>query len=468
MGSQVQPSAKRWRADPAVIALTLLAAALASYRLGTKGLWLDEAVSADHARLGLSGLASVISGRDPNMGLYYLLLHFWVRVFGDSEAAVRSLTVALGALAVPAIVLLGTRLFGRPAGLIAGLLLATSPFFLHYEQTARSYALLVTLVVLSSWLFVAELENHSRWTLVAYVLVSVLAVYTHYFASLVLLVQALTLVLIRRRQAFTREWVGAALAIVVLCVPEAVFAARAGTGAISWIPAPTISSLTHLPSSVAGGSVLAYALIILACVGLISAVREGMVWRAGFLAAWTVVPVLLAFIVSRLGQSVFLPYYLIIVLPPWLLLAGAGLARIPVRAVAIVAGLVVVALGARGIRDWYDQPSVEGYKSATRYILTHERPRDGIVEYPSGTLRGPTSGIAYYEARAGTSGPAPVPFSLGHPPGTSSPRTWLVMRDSDVPAGTRVKVEQNLAAAYRPVGAPRRFTNLTVRLYRLR
>lgn len=56
--------------DPAVLALTILGFALASYRLGTKSMWLDEAVSAGHARLGLSSLWTVITSQDPNMGLY--------------------------------------------------------------------------------------------------------------------------------------------------------------------------------------------------------------------------------------------------------------------------------------------------------------------------------------------------------------------------------------------------------------
>ena len=73
----------------------------------------------------------------------------WRELFGSGKIALRSLTVLLGSLAVPVMVLLGTRLFGRPAGLVAGLLLALSPFLVHYEQTARSYALVVLLVVLS-------------------------------------------------------------------------------------------------------------------------------------------------------------------------------------------------------------------------------------------------------------------------------------------------------------------------------
>ncbi|MGZ4328080.1 MAG: glycosyltransferase family 39 protein [Solirubrobacteraceae bacterium] len=140
--------------DGRVLALTILGFALAAYRLGTKSMWLDEAVSADHARLGLSALWTVITSHDPNMGLYYVLLHLWTRVFGYSEAAVRSMTVVLAGFSVPVMYLLGKRLFGRTAGLVAGLLLAIAPFFVQYEQTARSYALVVLLVLLSSCFFV--------------------------------------------------------------------------------------------------------------------------------------------------------------------------------------------------------------------------------------------------------------------------------------------------------------------------
>ena len=177
----------------------------------------------------------MITSHDPNMGLYYVLLHFWTRVFGYSEAAVRSMTVVLAGFAVPVMYLLGRRLFGRSAGIVAALLLAMAPFFVQYEQTARSYALVVLLVLLSSYFFVAELERPSRATLVAYVLASVLAVYAHYFAAFVLVVQALTLIAVKRRGAVTATWLSAAVAIVALCIPAAVFAHRAGSSNISWI-----------------------------------------------------------------------------------------------------------------------------------------------------------------------------------------------------------------------------------------
>jgi mannosyltransferase len=429
-------------------------------------MWLDEAVSADHARLGLSALWKVITSSDPNMGLYYVLLHFWVLVFGSSEAAVRSMTVVLAGLATPATALLGRRLFGRAAGLIAGLALAVAPFFVEYEQTARSYALVVLLVVLSSYLFVAALEQPKRTTLVGYAVVSALSIYTHYFAAYVLLVQLLTLLAVERRDALARRWLLTWAAIVVLCVPEAVFALRAGTSNISWIATPTLSGLLHLPGDLAGSSALALLLAILACYGFVRAIVEHQRWQAGFLAAWLIVPVILDFAISKLGHPLFVTYYLIVVLPALLLLAGVGVARLPWRASAAVAIVLLVALSAVGIRDWYRHPSLEDYRDATRYLLSGERPADGVVYYPPGTLAGPTSGIAYYEAVSGEKGPAPIGFQLGYGPLARPPRLWLVLRDSDVPAQRQSQIESSIASGYAQVGARREFRNVTVVLYR--
>ena len=452
--------------DGPLLALTILGFALAAYRLGTKSMWLDEAVSADHARLGLSALWTVITSHDPNMGLYYVLLHFWTRVFGYSEAAVRSMTVVLAGCSVPVMYLVGRRLFGRPAGLVAALLLAMAPFFVQYEQTARSYALVVLLVLLSSYFFVAELERPSRLTLAAYVLTSVLAVYAHYFAVFVLLVQALTLIAVKRRGALTAPWLSAAVSIALLCVPAALFAHHAGSSNISWIAVPSLGTLVHLPTDLAGGRLLALVLSVLACYGFVRAIAERQGWQAGFVAAWLLVPVILVFAVSRLGRPLFVAYYLIIVLPAFMLLAAAGVAKLPRREASWVAVAALIVLSAIGVHDWYDRPSLENYRAATRDVLANERPGDGVVYYPAGTLRGPTSGFAYYEARAGVGGPAPLAFGFTTGPQPRAPRIWLVTRRSDTPAQVQRKLQETLGRGYRQVGPPAESSNVTVTLYR--
>ena len=88
---------RRWRL--AVAAELVLGGILGSLFLGTHSLFLDESVSATLATSPWHRFANVVTHREANMALYYLLLRGWI-VFGHSEIALRSLSVilAVGAL----------------------------------------------------------------------------------------------------------------------------------------------------------------------------------------------------------------------------------------------------------------------------------------------------------------------------------------------------------------------------------
>src|SRR5439155_9877438 len=48
------------------------------YRLGSPSLWFDEILSVERARQPLSVLLQIILNTQPNMALYYILLHLWL------------------------------------------------------------------------------------------------------------------------------------------------------------------------------------------------------------------------------------------------------------------------------------------------------------------------------------------------------------------------------------------------------
>src|SRR4051794_1603489 len=60
-------------------------------------LWLDEAQSVSFARLGVRSIPHALrqDGAPPG---YYLLLHAWMVVFGDSSGAVRALSATVSTL----------------------------------------------------------------------------------------------------------------------------------------------------------------------------------------------------------------------------------------------------------------------------------------------------------------------------------------------------------------------------------
>lgn len=182
-----------------LVLVTLLALGLRLYRLDGQSLWYDEAFSVYLARMDLAEITARTAA-DIQPPLYYYLLHGWIQLFGDSELSVRSLSVLFGVLTVPLIYALARNLFRwRQAGLLAALLLAVSPLHLWYSQEARMYTLLTFLGVLSGCLLLLAMRAPTRgqrigWWL-AYVLASIAAVYTHYFAFFLLAFQAVYLLI---------------------------------------------------------------------------------------------------------------------------------------------------------------------------------------------------------------------------------------------------------------------------------
>src|SRR3954452_14969438 len=77
-------------------AILVAGAALRFATLATQSFWLDEAIAINSARLDLSGLIDSLAHTEGNPPLYFLLLDGWMRLFGTSEAAVRSLSSLFG------------------------------------------------------------------------------------------------------------------------------------------------------------------------------------------------------------------------------------------------------------------------------------------------------------------------------------------------------------------------------------
>ena len=125
----------------------MLAAGVALRFRAPAGLWLDEAQSVAIAREPPgSGLVEALR-RDGSPPLYYLLLHAWMRLFGDGDPAVRALSGVLSVAALPLAWLAGRRVAGRWAGVAALLITATNPWMVRYATETRMYALLVLLVL---------------------------------------------------------------------------------------------------------------------------------------------------------------------------------------------------------------------------------------------------------------------------------------------------------------------------------
>jgi hypothetical protein len=125
-----------------VIITTLLGGCLRVLLLDSKGMWLDETFSVWLSNHNIADLLHWAAKIDPHPPLYYLLLHYWIALGGDTPYNVRLLSVLFGAGTIPLIYLIGKRLSGAEVGLAAAVLLALSPFNIYFAQETRMYTCL--------------------------------------------------------------------------------------------------------------------------------------------------------------------------------------------------------------------------------------------------------------------------------------------------------------------------------------
>jgi mannosyltransferase len=125
-----------------VIVITVIGGWLRLFLLDDKGLWLDETFSIWMANHSVPEMLQWIVRIDQHPPLYYLLLHYWIALNGDTPYYVRQLSALFGAGTIPIIYLIGKRISGAVTGLAAAVFLAFSLFNIYFAQETRMYTLL--------------------------------------------------------------------------------------------------------------------------------------------------------------------------------------------------------------------------------------------------------------------------------------------------------------------------------------
>src|SRR5215203_667198 len=376
-----------------LVAIFAVGLALRLYDLGSESLWFDELWAVRIARMEPLEIIRASLG-DNNPPLYYLGLHYWMLLVGDSEVAIRFPSAIASALAVPVIYAIGTLLFGRAAGLMAALILSLSTYQIRYAQEARAYALLVFLG-LTSFYFLEKClddEKRSRLTTAGYVASTTLLMCTHVYG--ILLVAAQGTYLLATRQA-PKKWLVPAGLVAVLYVPGVAWlgvnvlsSEGAWNNAMFWVPEPTFANVVDFFIIYSGFALVAGAFGLLATFGLVELVRSKQGSTACLLLAWLLVPIVVPFVVSHLYRPMLLDRYTIAASPALYLLVARGVeglrstkySRVLVHARILLAlGVIVFSLAAA--LDYYAATTKEPWREVAGYVEAHAKPGDLILFY---------------------------------------------------------------------------------------
>ena len=492
-----------------ILPLLVAATVIRFLYLAGKPFWFDEGFSVEVARIRWSDFLHLLWWREANMALYYFLLRIWLH-FGQGPFFIRSLSVLMAAATLPAIYWLARLLYDRRVALIAAALFTFNAYNVRYAQEARSYALFLLLATLSSGFLISFLRQPRRRNWLGYVLVSILAVYAHFYALLLVVVQWLAVRWLGninqspdesspRPAQLRRAWIAIGLAVL----PLLIFVAKTGAGPIRWIPRPGLRGVLEFYEHLAGGN--NWVLLVIytaACVGAVLPLRKQLftggqsretcweTWRAQFLVIWLFFPVALTILLS-FARPVFLGRYMIFCLPALLILVAAGLARLRKSWMlgAALTGILLLCLQGTFFvyrQDFDNERDASG--AATSFILDHSQAGDAIVFHIAATR------IAYEFVRSLRSGESTAsprfhgpeilfPYHgerldyrdfTGKPTaellrgaGASHPRVWVMLMNN----GTEEKPDPTTAMLTKvlPESFPKllrwRFTKVEVRLY---
>ncbi|PJF47072.1 MAG: hypothetical protein D6709_09335 [Chloroflexi bacterium] len=380
------------------LGVLLVALAVRTFDLAGQSLWYDEAFSVlfaqHHDALALFVRAAQL---DLNTPLHYVLLKGWMAGLGESEFAVRLLSVFAGAASVALAYRLGKVVLHRPS-VVPAVLIALSPVCVLAAQETRMYALAGSLCLGATLALLMTLRDDRPALWLAWSVLGVLAFATHVLCALVIGVHIIAGIVLRlgegRKISRPQGLAAAGAGLVILLWTAFIWPNRADYGvsyaaSADW-PALMVQTAAGqalprlLPVTwITPAGVAVMIALALSCVALVA--RRDRPHLAAALAAIAVMsPVAIATFCAVVGK--FSPRYPTIVTPIVLATLGIAIAGAPqhgrVAQALARAGLTALALGfgaaslALRISPLYAN---EDFRSAVSYIRTHLQPDERVV-----------------------------------------------------------------------------------------
>lgn len=490
----------RTQRQGAVVGVVIVAAVLRFYRLGADSLWLDEVFTVVvWPQKNLNGL---FFGAEPHPPLYFVLSNGWVSIFGASTMSARMLPALFGIALVGAVIHAGRVYCDHWTGVTAGLLVAISPTFVHFSQTARMYSLWGLLTVVSMTCFTVLLyRDHTP--LLLYLISTIGMVYTHAFGAFMLVLQngyvlGVTLGSVQPNRLTWRAWIRLQLIVGLLSIPVGIKYVEVFLGTLSgssestidWLTAPTLSEFIrtlvsfggrpiYYPRVAVGSIAYTTSLVVLTlavAMGVygiyqgrdvvdtdIDGDQAGKWWDRPSLVllVWLLGITVVPFFVSRI-VPVFTPRNVHIAAVPLFLLASLGISSLrnsPFETVVSPLRITVIVVAVGGLlvstAVYYDTSGAEDWRGAASFVDENDVGNETVVSVPPWASRP----FTFY---ADSGGDQVVGWQSGQDVSSLpvTDRIWVVSRYPEQGEELRQSLNETMRHQY-----DRQFRNVRVTLY---
>lgn len=375
-----------------LLGIVFLAWALRTATLTLQSMWIDEVMALFFTRGTFHETLQTIVRPEHNGPLFYLLLFWWRHLAGDSDFAVRYMSVLFSVLTLPLLYQLARRLLTERTAALALWLAAFSPFTLWFAQEAKMYALHMWAATASTLALLEAFRKGGWWRWAVYAILLSFTLYSHFFGGFLATAQAIMSGILGWRR--WQRWLAYGLTMALLALTHTPLLR------IAWniirhyehrdiwryfVPLKDIARdlLGHYFYRLSYLEVTPWLLLppsVLLIWGILTLfhLRPRDAW---ILPVQALLPVLIFYPISH-RAPVYSAKYLSAIAPAVWILAAWGLERMarlwrPLGLSAAVLGLLMVNSIARDLT----QPAFQrgDWRFVARYVETHEGPNDIVV-----------------------------------------------------------------------------------------
>lgn len=172
-----------------VLTILFVAWALQTTTLTLQSMWLDEVMALFFTQGTFAETLRTIVRPEHNGPLFYLLLFWWRHLAGDSDFAVRYMSVFFSIFTLPLLYQLASRLLTERTATLALGLAAFSPFTLWFAQEAKMYSLHIWAATISTLALLEAFRKGHWWRWAIYLVLLSFTLYSHFFGGFLALAQ---------------------------------------------------------------------------------------------------------------------------------------------------------------------------------------------------------------------------------------------------------------------------------------
>ena len=326
-----------WLRVTLIIFILVVASLFVRTRSIGQQFWMDEAITVGISSHHLSAIPGIMR-QDGSPPLFYLLLHFWMLMVGNGQAATHWLSEIFAVLTIPLGYWGGLKIAGKRAGLMTATLMASSAFLDYYSQETRMYALMTLLGLLGTIGFIRGFVFRERRYVILFSLSQAAMLYTHNWALFFGAGSVLSLVVLYRisgeeiRKNLIRDAIYAYVGVAILFAPWlANFIFQSLHTAAPWNTSPRFGAPVQIAQSVYGGATVAAILVIGAATGYAGLLVKAE--RASTQAKIALILLMLVFFTLMFGwiasqiTPAWNPRYFAPIVPAIMMLTAIGMSR---------------------------------------------------------------------------------------------------------------------------------------------